>query len=276
MGVGAPDVGLGEPLEALAVAAVDAGGGVQAHVEGVDAKLWLVDDTRRRGGDGRQRQLGAGDQRRVDVGRASCRPAGGRKQRRRPPSARKLGRAGRVVVIEMRLSFLVLLSCSLLGCGIAAHPLSHRGIRVEPGAAEALVPSRTAWLTCFGGKYREVPTGVIVVSGYRNCRIVVTEASSAVDAGIPGALRLGPADNLRKVDVGALAKGLVRHDTLHLIVTYTESDRDRDVPIHEQVACHERGIGFDFDCPRESVMLVLGHDGIAEVEVWNRYSPRWR
>jgi hypothetical protein len=121
-----------------------------------------------------------------------------------------------------------------------------------------------------------VPADAVVVAGYRNCRIVLTEASSAFDAGIVPELRLGPADNLKKVDPSTLVKGLVRYDTLHLVVRYTEGAPEGDIPIHQQVGCRERGIGFDFDCARESVMLVLAHEGIAQVEVYNRHWVRWR
>jgi hypothetical protein len=37
-----------------------------------------------------------------------------------------------------------------------------------------------------------------------------------------------------------------------------------------------RGIGFDYDCPPEAIMLLLAHQSVAEVEVWSRHWVRWR
>lgn len=165
------------------------------------------------------------------------------------------------------------------GCGVAAKPLPRSGAQVMPGATDAMTESATAWLTCFGGRYRSVPPGVVVVSAYRNCQIVVTDGSSAFDAGIVPDLRLGPANHLRKVDPGALVKALVRFDRLHLVVRYVDEGEWSTLgssDVHEQVACRERGLRLDLDCPRESVMLLLAHDQVAKVEVWNRFAVRWK
>jgi len=157
------------------------------------------------------------------------------------------------------------------GCGVAAHPLSTRGVRVESPVPEDA--SQTAFVLC----RRDAPPGATIVARYRGCALV---AGADVEPELhrKGEMKLGAAKDLRKVDAGLLLKALVRWDTLHLVVRHDEDPPGDEYyhPSHREAGCTVRGMPFDYDCPRASIPKLLAHEHVVDIEVWNRFWVRWK
>jgi hypothetical protein len=102
-------------------------------------------------------------------------------------------------------------------CGVAAHPLSARGVRVEsPVPTDG---SNAAFVLCRRGR-EAMPAGTIVAR-YRGCALVVSHGAEP-ELHREEESKLRAAKDLRKVDAGLLLKAWVRWHTLHLVVTHDD------------------------------------------------------
>lgn len=173
-----------------------------------------------------------------------------------------------------RVGRLVLVLLMIAGCGVAAHPLSARGVKWESQVPDD--PSKTAWVVCPRGR-AELPTGTMVVVRYRSCAVVVG-SDVAPQLGRAPQMRLGRASDLRKTDAGVLLKALMRWEVLHLDVRHDEDPPDGayDHPSHREAGCTVRGMPFDYDCPRASIPKLLAHEHVTDIVVWNRFWVRWK
>lgn len=181
----------------------------------------------------------------------------------------------------MRAARFVFFALLATGCGALAGPLGSAGVTQQRGVA-ALPQSHTAWYVCFRGQYRELPNDVDVVARYQRCQIVLSEQSNHAEMRIVAHLRLGSAEHLRSVDPGLLLKAMVVMDPLHLVVEVGEGDQDRRDDgrrFHEDVGCESRstiGHQHDLDCPLAAVPLLLAHEDVESIKIYNRYWVRWR
>lgn len=176
-----------------------------------------------------------------------------------------------------RLLISTLLISIVAACGVAAGPLATRGTSTTPGVAAQYDDTRAAAFVCFGGRFRALPADVVVVTRYRDCQIVLTPDAEHEQLWTAD-LRLGPAAHLRKIDPAALVKALATFERLHLVI-----EPSPDAPsaygrldLVERVACRQRGIARDLSCPPESVPLLLAHEDVRRIEVFNRHGVRWK
>lgn len=138
--------------------------------------------------------------------------------------------------------------------------------------------SPDAWFVCGRPRYPWEPR-LPVVARHHGCRIVLAASGDDADTKHDVALHLGRAKHLSKTDPAVLVKALARYDVLHLVVEghhrpHDSSENYEYLP--KPLGCRSRGIANDFDCRPEAIAPLLAEEGVASIELWNRFWIRWK